>query len=519
MYVVPELGTLEAAPCDPERSAQTSYNPTEPVKSSLSNCIELSYVHDVRIAVAGNVDGGKSTLVGVLTRNIRDDGRGGARHSIFNYFHERQNGRTSSIAHAIMGFTSSKQQVSLLGDDRTVTASALPPTGPPTSSPEALEVPGSRAERHQAYLRSHVPNSHLRSQTWVNLLQRSAKIITFMDLCGHERYLKTTVFGLLGCFPDYVMLVIGANVGVIQRMTREHLGIALALRLPVFVVLTKMDLAPPEVASETLAQLQKLLKATAPKQLPFLVRTSSEAKLVAEKFTSRSCCIIPMFKLSNVTEEGLDQLRDFLVELTSSVSRSTLFKSPSCPAELLVDGIYNVTGVGTVVAGTVKSGTIRVNQQLLLGPDRNGDFRPVVVLSIHLKRVSSTTAVAGQTASMAIRSLHKKGQLKRNVLRKGMVLLDRTCSPVATREFDAEIIILHHATTLKLHYQAVIHCGAIRQAAQITSLCKATLRSGDTGTIRFRFMYYAEYVEVGAPFIFRDGRTKGLGKITSVYAT
>ncbi len=50
------------------------------------------------------MDSGKSTLIGVLTKGIPDDGRGGARLRVFNYPHEIENGRTSSIAHEIMGF-------------------------------------------------------------------------------------------------------------------------------------------------------------------------------------------------------------------------------------------------------------------------------------------------------------------------------------------------------------------------------------------------------------------------------
>lgn len=67
-----------------------------------------------------------------------------------------------------------------------------------------------------------------------------------MDLCGHEKYLKTTMFGLVGLMPDYAMIIVGANMGV-SRMTREHLGISLALNIPVFVVITKVDIAPASV--------------------------------------------------------------------------------------------------------------------------------------------------------------------------------------------------------------------------------------------------------------------------------
>jgi len=70
-------------------------------------------------------------------------------------------------------------------------------------------------------------------------------------LCGHEKYLKTTMFGLSGLFPHYAMLVVGANMGV-SRMTKEHIGIAIALKIPMFVILTKIDLAPDNVYNDTL---------------------------------------------------------------------------------------------------------------------------------------------------------------------------------------------------------------------------------------------------------------------------
>jgi GTPase len=78
-------------------------------------------------------------------------------------------------------------------------------------------------------------------------------------LCGHEKYLKTTMFGLVGLMPDYAMLIVGANMGV-SRMTREHLGISLALGVPIFFVVTKVDIAPKEVFDETVSTLMKILK-------------------------------------------------------------------------------------------------------------------------------------------------------------------------------------------------------------------------------------------------------------------
>lgn len=83
-------------------------------------------------------------------------------------------------------------------------------------------------------------------------------MITFLDLCGHEKYLKTTMFGLVGLMPDYAMIVVGANMGV-SKMTKEHLGIVLALKIPVFIVITKIDIAPKPVYEETLRVLKRIL--------------------------------------------------------------------------------------------------------------------------------------------------------------------------------------------------------------------------------------------------------------------
>ena len=51
-------------------------------------------------------------------------------------------------------------------------------------------------------------------------------------------------------------------------------------------------------------------------------------------------------------------------------------------SEFIIDGIYNVTGIGFVVGGTIIKGTILKNQTLMLGPDKNGHFKPVTVKGI-----------------------------------------------------------------------------------------------------------------------------------------
>jgi GTPase len=128
-------------------------------------------VIETRIAVVGNVDAGKSTMLGVLVKGGLDDGRGKARVNLFRHKHEIESGRTSSVGMEIMGFDSKGEVV--------------------------------------------VSNVAGRKLTWEEIGRRSAKVIGFTDLAGHERYLRTTVFGLLSSEPNYCLLMVAANNGLI----------------------------------------------------------------------------------------------------------------------------------------------------------------------------------------------------------------------------------------------------------------------------------------------------------------
>jgi GTPase len=85
-----------------------------------------------------------------------------------------------------------------------------------------------------------------KNKYWIEVLKDTHKLVNLIDLCGHEKYLKTTMLGMVGMIPDYILIVVGANFGL-SRMTKEHLGIALALEIPFFIVMTKIDLVPADV--------------------------------------------------------------------------------------------------------------------------------------------------------------------------------------------------------------------------------------------------------------------------------
>jgi GTPase len=151
--------------------------------------------------------------------------------------------------------------------------------------------------------------STTKNQAWTQIATSSKKLVTFLDLCGHEKYLKTTMFGLVGLLPDYSMIVVGANMGV-SRMTKEHLGISLALKVPIFIVITKIDISPPEVLEKTRDTLVKILKSPGVGRHPIVVRQEDDVSMLAANLSSDK--VTPIFTISNVTGEGLPKLKEFL---------------------------------------------------------------------------------------------------------------------------------------------------------------------------------------------------------------
>ncbi|XP_012265723.2 GTP-binding protein 1 [Athalia rosae] len=409
---------------------------------------------EIRVAVVGNVDAGKSTLLGVLTHGELDNGRGLARQKLFRHKHEAETGRTSSVGNDILGFDS---------------------IGNVVNKPEHGSL------------------------DWVKICEKSSKVITFIDLAGHERYLKTTVFGMTGHAPDFGMLMVGANAGIVG-MTKEHLGLALALSVPVFVVVTKIDMCPPNVLQDNLRLLVRILKSPGCRKVPVMVKSQDDVVISATNFVSERLC--PIFQVSNVNGENLHLLKMFLNLLTARIT-----SHDDEPAEFQIDDTYSVPGVGTVVSGTTLKGVIKLNDTLLLGPDPLGHFLPIAVKSIHRKRMPVREVRGGQTASFALK------KIKRSQIRKGMVMVSPTLNPQACWEFEGEILVLHHPTTISSRYQAMVHCGSIRQTASILTMSQDCLRTGDKALVHFRFIKHPEYIKPGQRMVFREGRTKAVGNV------
>ena len=428
----------------------------------------IDEIPEIRCAVLGNVDAGKSTLLGSLTRGLRDDGRGKARACIFRHAHEIETGRTSSVGQEVIAF----------------------------------DVRGCQILPISATI---VTNQN---QLWNEICPKAAKIVTLFDLAGHEKYLRTTMFGLSGTLPSYTLLLVGANDGgALVGMTKEHLMLAWALSLPVIVVITKIDLAPREVRESTISAVTKTIKKLSnSRKSAFMVKDCRDA-ITASTLLSHVC---PVLCVSSVTGLGLDHLLALMNALPITFDPT---KNPTDTGgvEFLINESYSVTGVGTVVSGSLQSGTVKAGQTYYLGPDCAGQFSPVTIKSIHLKRISVPSASAPHTIAVALK------KTKRNMIRRGTVVLS-TPLP-AYWEFSADILVLfQHSTTITAKYQAVIHCGVVRQTASVVQIeGSGVLRTGDRARVRFRFTRFPEHLKMGTRILFREGRTKGVGKIVELH--
>ena len=329
------------------------------------------------------------------------------------------------------------------------------------------------------------------------------------DLCGHEKYLKTTLFGLNLVNPDYCIVVVGSNMGV-SRMTREHMSAAFSLGYKMIVCVTKIDICPPHILKNTITDIKKICHHMKRKVLPIHQIIEKQSSIIPNlKF------LVPLIQVSNVSGKNIDVLQSLIQQL-----ETTRLYPCQKPVEFIIDNIYNVKGVGIVVAGTINKGSISVGQSLYI--NLSDGFTEVCVRSIFNSEDKNVQSLqAGQHCTMGIKC--KKNNIKKKDIKVGMVLVSKENTRLS-REFKADIYIFHHSTTIlpkkdcRAGYQPVIHCNGIRQSAEIIHIENSNqlLRSNQRSIVHFRFRYHDEYIVKNSKFIFREGSTRGIGKIIEV---
>jgi selenocysteine-specific elongation factor len=239
----------------------------------------------------------------------------------------------------------------------------------------------------------------------------------FVDVPGHERFVKNMLAGVGGI--DLVVLVVAANESVMPQ-TREHFEICRLLRVPAgLVAVTKADL----VDEETLD----------------LVRME-----VAELTAGSALANAPVVPVSSRTGQGLDHLRDALVQTASRVRG----RSAEGGTRLPIDRVFSVKGFGTVVTGTLVSGRVRADESLRLVPGE----RAVKVRGIQIHGLRSAEAVAGQRTAINL------GGVEVHDIHRGQSLAEPDAC-TQTRVVDAVLEVLPDAKTIKHGARVRFHQG------------------------------------------------------------
>lgn len=455
-----------------------------------------------KYVVLGNVDAGKSTFIGVMKNKTLDDGRGSARSTIVKLKHEAEFGRTSSHSlHYIVCEKEIVREKQIIRDDEIVNTKEI-------------------------------------------VCQN--EITTLIDLCGHERYFKTTLFGVMGLFCDYGIITIAANDGLgnIEReyssvksntvsMTKEHIMLLMYLKIPFIIVVTKMDVCTQNSLITLKKQIGKIFSKDKNRNREALyVENDINEKpedivkikdTVRESFKANNTNIVPIIMTSSKTGLNIDFVRDLL---TSIPSKSINFmeelkvaddQEKTFPPVMFVDNTYSVSGVGIVLSGTVKYGDIKLGDSLFVGP-LDGEYIPITVKSIH-NCISQSVDIlpADSSGSIAIRLETKKSYMRR-MFHKGQIITpDLTFAENHTcRNMRCIIGLFDHSTMIRNGYQTVVHCLTIRQSVRFRMEKETYLNSNQKAEIDIQFSLRPEFVLPGSYFMFRDGKTKGMGKVMSI---
>lgn len=407
-------------------------------------------IMDIRIALLGETQVGKSTLVGVLTKGIRENGKGSARNAIHKHLHEKKIGSTATVTQHLLGFDCEGKVLK-------------------------------------------------NNKDWTELVLRSSKLISFIDLPGKKKYRNTFLYGLISQSPDYAILMIDST-SMDPVVNVEYLNLITALNLPFVVILSKSE----RISSKTLESTLDFLQTELRKRDKILMEVLNQDDLVLYSRVFIQESIIPLFTLSLKTQKNTELLINFLNLLPS---RNTWDQFSS--VEFYLEKWY-IRESCVILCGIMIKGKALMGEKLLLGPDTNGNFHSVQISGIHVKEVSVNSVTAGQFCSFQVQTSAE--------LRRGMVLVDHKAHPISAYEFECVIFTIdtcQDSRILKSSYKPLIYTQTITQCAYIVSGPKI-VSPNLAIKLKFHFLYNAEYLTIGTKLMIKDTFMTALGTITSV---
>ena len=243
--------------------------------------------------------------------------------------------------------------------------------------------------------------------------------IGFVDVPGHERFVRNMLAGVGGI--DLVLLVIAADESI-KPQTREHFDILQLLGVKRGItVLTKSDAVDAETLDVVRLEVEEFLRGT------FLESPSA-----------------PIVAVSSRTGAGLEELKRAIVSAAGQVEP----RDSQALARLPIDRVFTMKGFGTVVTGTLISGTIQREDELEVFPSG----RKVRVRGIQVHGQAADRAAAGQRTALNLAGATT------DELSRGMTLA-RAATFTATRMVDLHLRLLASAPRVlkdraRVHFHA-----------------------------------------------------------------
>ena len=267
-----------------------------------------------------------------------------------------------------------------------------------------------------------------------------------VDVPGHEGLIKNMLAGVGGM--DIVMLVIAADEGIMPQ-TREHLAICDLLRVKKgLIVLTKMDMVDKDWLALVQDDVRSFVKGT---------------------FLERS----PLVPVSSKTGENLPLLVQELAKLSNEVSP----KSSNGILRLPIDRVFTMKGFGTVITGTLLSGTISTDQEVELLP--KGIRAKVRGIQSHNQ--AAQRSIAGQRTAINLQGVEK------DQLARGDTIVNAGYF-TPTRTLDAKLDLLKQAPRgLKTGSRIRFYNTTQEAIGRISILGQNTLAPGDEAYVQLRF--------------------------------
>jgi selenocysteine-specific elongation factor len=232
--------------------------------------------------------------------------------------------------------------------------------------------------------------------------QPDGRIIGFIDVPGHEKFVHTMLAGASGI--ELMLLVVAADDGVMPQ-TREHFDIARLLGInDAVVAITKSDLVDAARLAQVRAEIDGLLTGT----------TFSDA---------------PVIPVSTVTGAGLPELTAHLRAHADAAQT----RGSDGAFRLAVDRCFTLPGAGTIVTGTVFSGTVAIGDNVIVSPSGI----TARIRSLHAQNRPSESGIAGDRCALNLAG----SAVSKDAIRHGdMVVAPNLHAP--TMRIDAEFTLL-----------------------------------------------------------------------------